>query len=36
MDLPVEVLAGMLSWPVVSRVWLPTWLDDPGAVIDSD
>jgi hypothetical protein len=24
----------MLKWPVVSRVWLPTWLDDPGAVID--
>ena len=32
--LPVEVLADMLKWPVVSRVWLPTWLDDPGAVID--
>ncbi len=31
--LPVEVLAGMLGWPVVSRVWLPTWLEDPDAVV---
>ena len=26
--LPLEVLGGMLKWPVVSRVWLPTWLAD--------
>ena len=28
----VEVLGGLLRWPVVERVWLPEWLTDPGAV----
>jgi hypothetical protein len=32
--LPVEVLSGMLGWPVVERVWLPTWLRDREAVLD--
>jgi hypothetical protein len=32
--LPVEVLGDMLRWPVVERVWLPTWLADPAAVAD--
>ncbi|MGY1592321.1 DUF4011 domain-containing protein [Geodermatophilus sp. SYSU D00708] len=32
--LPVEVLAGMLRWPAVERVWLPTWLRDREAVLD--
>ncbi|WP_448616245.1 DUF4011 domain-containing protein [Modestobacter sp. URMC 112] len=32
--LPVEVLAGMLRWPAVQRVWLPEWLADPDAVLD--
>ncbi|MCV2488187.1 DUF4011 domain-containing protein [Geodermatophilus sp. YIM 151500] len=32
--LPVEVLGGMLGWPVVERVWLPAWLADPHAVLD--
>ncbi|MGY1712225.1 DUF3320 domain-containing protein [Geodermatophilus sp. SYSU D00758] len=32
--LPVEVLSGMLGWPVVERVWLPTWLRDRAAVLD--
>jgi hypothetical protein len=32
--LPVEVLAGMLRWPVVERVWLPAWLADREAVLD--
>lgn len=31
--LPSQVLGGMLKWPVVERVWLPTWLDDPDAVL---
>ena len=26
--LPVEVLGEMLRWPVVERVWLPSWLAD--------
>jgi hypothetical protein len=32
--LPVEVLSGMLRWPAVERVWLPTWLRDREAVLD--
>ena len=32
--LPVEVLGGLLRWPVVERVWLPAWLRDPAAVVD--
>ncbi|MGY1823324.1 DUF4011 domain-containing protein [Geodermatophilus sp. SYSU D00079] len=32
--LPVDVLAGMLRWPAVERVWLPTWLRDRDAVLD--
>ncbi|NEK56998.1 DUF4011 domain-containing protein [Geodermatophilus sabuli] len=32
--LPVEVLSGMLRWPAVERVWLPTWLADRTAVLD--
>ncbi|WP_346619177.1 DUF4011 domain-containing protein [Blastococcus montanus] len=32
--LPVEVLGDMLRWPVVERVWLPTWLASPGSVVD--
>ncbi|MGY1753877.1 DUF4011 domain-containing protein [Blastococcus sp. SYSU D01042] len=32
--LPVEVLDGLLRWPVVERVWLPSWLLEPSAVTD--
>ncbi|MGY1703477.1 DUF4011 domain-containing protein [Geodermatophilus sp. SYSU D00697] len=32
--LPVEVLSGMLRWPAVERVWLPTWLRDREEVLD--
>jgi hypothetical protein len=32
--LPVEVLSQMLGWPSVQRVWLPSWLADPSAVVD--
>jgi hypothetical protein len=32
--LPVEVLAGMLRWPVVERVWLPSWLAARDEVVD--
>ncbi len=32
--LPVEVLGGLLRWPVVERVWLPSWLLEPSAVAD--
>ncbi|RBY84421.1 DUF4011 domain-containing protein [Blastococcus sp. TF02A-26] len=32
--LPVEVLGGMLRWPAVERVWLPSWLRDREAVLD--
>jgi hypothetical protein len=32
--LPVEVLGEMLRWPVVERVWLPSWLADRSAVLD--
>jgi hypothetical protein len=32
--LPVEVLGGMLRWPVVERVWMPEWLAHPAAVVD--
>ncbi|WP_347057337.1 DUF4011 domain-containing protein [Blastococcus sp. HT6-30] len=31
---PVEALGDMLRWPVVARVWLPTWLAGPAAVVD--
>ncbi|MGK5170454.1 DUF4011 domain-containing protein [Geodermatophilus sp. CPCC 205761] len=33
--LPVDVLSGMLRWPAVERVWLPTWLRDRSAVLDT-
>jgi hypothetical protein len=32
--LPVDVLSDMLRWPAVERVWLPSWLADPSAVLD--
>jgi hypothetical protein len=32
--LPFEVLCEMLGWPVVERVWLPTWLADSASVVD--
>ncbi|TKJ28361.1 DUF4011 domain-containing protein [Blastococcus sp. CCUG 61487] len=32
--LPVEVLGDLLRWPVVERVWLPSWLLDPEPVLD--
>jgi hypothetical protein len=32
--LPVDVLREMLDWPAVERVWLPSWLGDPDAVLD--
>src|SRR4051794_8220875 len=31
---PVEVLGDMLRWPVVERVWLPSWLAARNAVLD--
>src|SRR3712207_1053073 len=32
--LPVEVLGDMLRWPVVERVWLPSWLASRDAVLE--
>jgi hypothetical protein len=32
--LPFEVLCEMLGWPVVERVWLPSWLADSASVVD--
>ncbi|WP_073420426.1 DUF4011 domain-containing protein [Geodermatophilus nigrescens] len=32
--LPVDVLSGLLGWPAVERVWLPSWLRDRDAVLD--
>ncbi len=32
--LPVEVLGEMLRWPVVERVWLPSWLASADSVAD--
>jgi hypothetical protein len=32
--LPREVLGDMLRWPVVERVWLPSWLASRDAVLD--
>jgi hypothetical protein len=32
--LPFEVLCEMLGWPVVERVWLPSWLADASSVVD--
>ncbi|MBJ7453276.1 MAG: DNA helicase, partial [Blastococcus sp.] len=32
--LPLDVLGGLLRWPVVSRVWLPSWLLSPATVVD--
>ena len=29
-----QVLAAMLRWPAVERVWLPTWLAHPDQVLD--
>jgi hypothetical protein len=31
--LPRDVLVHMMRWPAVERVWLPTWIADPEAVI---
>lgn len=31
--LPVDVLAKLMHWPAVERVWMPTWLSDPESVI---
>ena len=31
--LPVDILGGMLKWPLVSRIWLPAWLRDSESVL---
>nr|WP_283251201.1 DUF4011 domain-containing protein [Rhabdothermincola salaria] len=31
--LPVSVLGGMLGWPRIARVWLPSWRSEPDQVI---
>nr|WP_254455795.1 DUF4011 domain-containing protein [Paeniglutamicibacter quisquiliarum] len=33
--LPQEILRGLLGWESVARIWLPAWLQDAGAVLDS-
>jgi lambda repressor-like predicted transcriptional regulator len=33
-SLPQEVLADVLRWARVERVWLPRWLTDPDAVVE--
>jgi hypothetical protein len=32
--LPLEVLAALMRWPAVQRVWLPEWLQDREGVLD--
>jgi hypothetical protein len=32
--LPVEVLGDMLRWPIVERVWLPSWLASRESVLE--
>lgn len=32
--LPVEVLANLMQWPGVERVWLPEWLTDQEGTLD--
>lgn len=32
--LPVDVLHGLMKWPVVERVWLPEWLQQQDATLD--
>ncbi len=32
--MPSQVLGAKLHWPAVERVWLPTWLDNPDAVLN--
>jgi hypothetical protein len=32
--LPLEVLAALMKWPAVQRVWLPEWVSDREAVLD--
>ncbi len=32
--LPRQILGGMLKWPAVERIWLPTWLDNPESVLN--
>ena len=31
--LPTRVLARMMRWPRVERIWMPEWLQDPEAVV---
>ncbi|GAA1495260.1 DUF4011 domain-containing protein [Paeniglutamicibacter kerguelensis] len=33
--LPQDVLRNLLGWESVMRIWLPSWLEDPEAVLDS-
>lgn len=32
--LPTSVLKNLMHWPVVERIWLPEWLQDPNAPLD--
>ena len=32
--LPSDVLSRMLGWPVVARLWLPAWIQDPTNAVD--
>ena len=32
--LPVEVLRNLMGWPMVARIWWPTWLQNRREVID--
>lgn len=33
-SLPEQVLGAMMGWPAVERVWMPEWINDPGAVVN--
>lgn len=32
--LPVDVLKGLMRWPAVERVWLPSWMQDRAGTIE--
>lgn len=32
--LPLDVLANLMNWPAVERVWMPEWLSNPDQTVD--
>ncbi len=31
---PLQVLAGLMQWPAVERIWMPSWVTESDAIVE--